>query len=323
MLGDVEATIAAFCDHLEHEVRASPSTRRAYAGDVAAFAEDVALRRQRPARVSDLNVREIRAYLGRLHDHCAASTIGRKLSSLRRFGDFCRERGLLADNPVTLVQRPKARRKLPVALPVEDVTQLIEHGPASAGGASSTSRTRASATSIRDRAMLELLYGSGLRVSECVGLDFDHLREEEGRTIVRVVAGKGNKDRLVPLGRTGTEALAAWLRLREHFVTPRSPAAAVFLGVRGGRINVRTLRGLVYARCEQGGVRAKIGPHGLRHSFATHLLESGCDLRSIQAMLGHASLSTTQKYTHLTMGQLVDVYERSHPRARRPGAGDD
>ncbi len=305
----MQDVIAAFDAHLEHEVRAAANTRRAYLRDVTGFFEDVATRRDRSATLGDLNVREIRTYLAAMHARCSASTVGRKLSSLRRFGDFCRERGHLADNPVALVQRPKARRELPVSLPVEDVTVLIE-GPGR--------RAPDSALGRRDAALLELLYGSGLRVSECAGLDLDHLREDDGRWFVRVVAGKGDKDRLVPLGRRAVEAMQAWLARRDELLTPRSPTQAVFLGSRGGRINVRSIRNLVYDRSCGAGVRARIGPHGLRHSFATHLLESGCDLRSIQAMLGHASLSTTQKYTHLSMGKLVDVYEHSHPRARRP-----
>lgn len=299
--------IEAFVEHLEHEVRASPRTIRAYAGDLRAFADGLESRRGRAPRVTDLNVREIRSYLGELHGRCAASTVSRKLSALRRFGDFCRERGWLEDNPVALVARPKGRKVLPVALPVEDVTSMIERGDAA---------SRSGVVRLRDRAMLELLYGSGLRVSECANLELEHLRREGPRLIVRVVAGKGDKDRIVPLGRRGTEALDAYLAQRDALVGPDSPSSAVFLGVRGRRIHPRSIRDMVYKRCTASGARAQIGPHGLRHSFATHLLESGCDLRSIQSMLGHASLSTTQKYTHLTMGKLVDVYEAAHPRAK-------
>lgn len=310
--------IEAFVEHLEHEVRASPRTVRAYHSDLTAFADAVAARRDRAPRVRDLGVREIRAYLGELHGVRAPSTVSRKLSALRRFGDFCRERGWLADNPVTMVSRPRGRKVLPVALPVEDVTAMIERGDAA---------SRPGVVRLRDRAILELLYGSGLRVAECSGFDLEHLRREGVRLIIRVVAGKGDKDRIVPLGSRGTEALDAYLARRDELLAVDSPAEALFLGVRGRRIHPRTIRAMVYRRCTAAGARAKVGPHGLRHSFATHLLESGCDLRSIQSMLGHASLSTTQKYTHLTMGKLVDVYESAHPRARaqsssRGGAGE-
>ncbi|MCA9687245.1 MAG: tyrosine-type recombinase/integrase, partial [Myxococcales bacterium] len=150
--------------------------------------------------------------------------------------------------------------------------------------------------------------------------DRDDLRWEGERLTIRVRAGKGNKDRLVPLGRPGAEALQAWLEHRAELATARSPSQALFLGARGGRLSVRSARDLVYRRCRQSGARAVVGPHGLRHSFATHLLQSGCDLRSIQAMLGHASLSTTQRYTHLDMGRLFELYEQAHPRANLPQA---
>src|SRR5690606_14590698 len=169
----------------------------------------------------------------------------------------------------------------------------------------------------RDRAVLEVLYGAGLRVSECVALDRSHLRWEGDRLLVRVVRGKGGKDRVVPLGRPAARALREYLEVRPRLLQPRSPAEAVFLGNRGGRLSDRQVRYLVERRSTVEA-RARISPHGLRHSFATHLLESGCDLRAIQSMLGHASLSTTQRYTHLTLGKLIDVYEQAHPRARMP-----
>src|SRR5690606_14528987 len=162
--------------------------------------------------------------------------------------------------------------------------------------------------------ILEVLYGAGLRVGECVALDLDHLRWDRDELTIRVVAGKGNKDREVPLGAPGAAALRAYLAVRELLLAPahrRSQEAcptgqkrikaeqALFLGQRGRRLGDRSVRALVYRRCLATGARARVGPHGLRHSFATHLLEGGCDLRSIQAMLGHASLSTTQRYTHL------------------------
>jgi integrase/recombinase XerC len=256
--------------------------------------------------VTDLDVREVRAHLAELHGKLAASSIGRKLSALRTFAEFCRREGLLEENAVALIRRPKVGRKLPVALPVEDVTALIE------------SDQRTGAVGSRDRALLEVLYGAGLRVSEVVALDIDDLRTEGDRLTVRVRSGKGGKQRVVPLGRKAAEALKDWLAAREQLATPKSPADALFLGTRGARLTARVARELVYRRCEQTGARAVIGPHGLRHSFATHLLQSGCDLRTIQALLGHASLSTTQRYTHLDMGRLIDLYEQAHPRANLP-----
>jgi integrase/recombinase XerC len=306
----VRDALDGFLRYLETEIRASKHTLRAYRRDVEAFADAVEQRRGRAPRVRDLNLREVRAHLAGLHDTHAASTIGRKLSALRSFADYCRDRGLIRDNEVALVRRPKERRKLPTALPVEDVGQLID-GPA-----------RDTAARVRDRAVLEVLYGGGLRVSECVGLDLEDLRFSGDTLTLRIRSGKGNKDREVPLGGSAVRALREWLDRREELVRPGSPGRAVFLGVRGGRFSARTVRHMLRRRCLQTGARATIGPHGLRHSFATHLLESGCDLRSIQMMLGHASLSTTQRYTHLDMGRLMDVYEQVHPRARAPGAPD-
>ncbi|MFV8756796.1 tyrosine recombinase XerC [Nannocystaceae bacterium ST9] len=301
--------LARFLVHLETERRLSPNTRRAYARDIEDFAAGIERRRDRPAKVRDLNVREVRAALAELHGDKKASTIGRKLSALRTFGEFCRREGLLEENEVALIRRPKLGRKLPIALPVEDLSAMID-GP-----------QREGAIGLRDKALLEVLYGAGLRVSEAVGLDVDHLRWEGSRLMVRVVGGKGGKDRVVPLGTRAAKALREWLEVRDDIASPRSPSNAIFLGARGGRLATRVAREVVYRRCQSTGARAVVGPHGLRHSFATHLLQSGCDLRTIQSMLGHASLSTTQRYTHLDMGRLFELYEHSHPRASLAGSG--
>lgn len=298
--------ICEFLEHLEHEVRASPHTVAAYRRDLEAFTDAVEARRGRSSRVQDLNVREVRSHLAELHGVRAPATVARKLSALRTFGEYLRRGGVLAENEVALIARPKRRAKLPVALPVEDVGQLID------------APQRAGVRGLRDRAVLEVLYGAGLRVSECAHLDLDHLQWEGQALRVRVVRGKGGKDRVVPLGRPAAEALRAYLSRRGELMKPRSPAEALFLADRGGRMGVRSIRNLVYRRCAETGAASRIAPHGLRHSFATHLLESGCDLRTIQGLLGHASLSTTQRYTHLGMGKLIDVYERAHPRARKP-----
>jgi integrase/recombinase XerC len=303
-LGFVRAGLERFVEHLESEVRASKHTVRAYKGDVEAFVAAVERRHDRAAEVGDLNVREVRMYLATLHGKRATSTIGRKLSSLRSFGEFLRREGDLPENEISLIGRPKRGRRLPVALPVEDANQVVDgrHLPGARG--------------LRDRALLEVLYGAGLRVSEAVGLDLDHLRWQGDRADIRVVHGKGGKERIVPLGRRGSKALRDYIDARPTLLQARSPRDALFLSVRGRRLGVRSARHVVYRRCLERGARARVGPHGLRHSFATHLLESGCDLRSIQTMLGHASLSTTQAYTHLSMGRLMDVYERAHPRAK-------
>lgn len=302
--------IESFEDQLTNRDRLSAHTVRGYLSDVRAFVDGVEARREREAKPEDLNVREIRAHLAEQHGGHAASSLGRMLSGLRRFGEFLRLAGIVEENQVLLVARPRVRQTLPVALPVEDVGTMIDRPPLPA---EPVARARA----LRDRAVLEVLYGAGLRVSELVALDMDDLRRDGEGLLLRVRSGKGGKDRIVPLGRTGTQAIAAYRGARDSLVRPKTPPEALFLGNRGGRLPVRSARNLVYRASDAPGVRTRVGPHGLRHSFATHLLESGCDLRSIQDMLGHASLSTTQRYTHLGMGQLVDLYERAHPRAQR------
>ncbi len=305
------AAIDAYLEHLRTEVRASPHTQRAYAGDLRAFAEAVEQRRDRPAELGDLGVREVRGHLADLHGHVASTTVARKLSALRSFAEFLHRRGDIEENQVVLVSSPKRRSALPVALPVEDVGPMID------------APQRPGPRGLRDRAVLEILYGAGLRVSECSGLDLEDLETDRDAMRVRVVRGKGGKERLVPVGRRAAQAARAYLDVRAALLRPRSPPRALFLGDRGGRLGARSIRALVYQRCQQTGARARIGPHGLRHSFATHLLESGADLRTIQSMLGHASLSTTQRYTHLSLGKLVDVYEAAHPRARHTAADDE
>ncbi len=297
--------IERFLEHLRAEVRASKHTLRAYRGDLTAFATSVEDRRDGEPELRDLTARNVRAHLAELHKKTASSTMARKLSALRSFGEFLLRRGEVEENQVALVSSPKRRHKLPVALPVEDVGDMIDkpHRLGSHGA--------------RDRAILEVLYGAGLRVSECSQLDIGDIELRDEHPKVRVVRGKGGKERLVPLGRRACEALRIYLNLRPGLARPKSPVHALFLGDRGGRMGARSIRALVYRRCEQTGARARIGPHGLRHSFATHLLESGADLRTIQSMLGHASLSTTQRYTHLSLGKLLDVYESAHPRAKK------
>jgi site-specific recombinase XerD len=302
----MRVALERFLQHLQSERRLAANTAIAYARDIEAFASSIEKRRGRAPRVGDLDVREVRAHLAELHGELAASSIGRKLSALRTFAEFCRREQLLEENAVALIRRPKVGRKLPVALPVEDIGTLID------------APQRPGAIGLRDRALLEVLYGAGLRVSEAVALDLEDLRQDGEKLTVRVRSGKGGKQRLVPLGRKAAVALAEWLAVRSELLRPKSPVAAVFLGHRGARLSARVARELVYRRCEETGARAVVGPHGLRHSFATHLLQSGCDLRTIQSLLGHASLSTTQRYTHLDMGRLIDLYEQAHPRAKLP-----
>ena len=320
----MRAAIDRFLVHLASERRLSPHTVRAYRRDLEDFLARITARRGREPRPNDLNLREIRSDLADLFGAVQASTLARKLSALRSLGEFMRQEGSVADNEAKLVRRPRQRPRLPVALPVEDIGPMIDgegHAPGPLG--------------LRDRALLEVLYGAGLRVSECAALDLDHLVWSGADLTLRVVEGKGGKDRIVPLGSAGAAALRAWLAVRSGLLAADAEMSAktgtkgqtkrgggpVFVGRRGARISTRTIRELVYRRCLATGARTRVGPHGLRHSFATHLLESGCDLRSIQRMLGHASLSTTQRYTHLDLGHLTDIYEKAHPRAQAADAG--
>ncbi|MEE9385926.1 MAG: tyrosine recombinase XerC [Nannocystaceae bacterium] len=293
----------AFLDHLRFEVRASPHSIRAYQRDIDQLITRLEASLGATPRVHDLSLRSVRSHLAQFHATHAASTLARKLSALRSFGEFCRERGWLEENEVALVRQPKQARALPTVLSVEEVGALLD------------SVLCEGVTGLRDRAVLEVLYGSGLRVGECMGLDLDHVRLDGSASHLRVVAGKGDKDRIVPVGRRASAALRSYLARRDELVRASGEQFALFLGRRGGRLSPRTVRRFLAERCLAAGVRSVIGPHGLRHSFATHLLESGCDLRAIQSLLGHESLGTTQRYTHLEVGRLVEVYEAAHPRS--------
>jgi len=301
-----------FLDRMERGAGRSKHTIRGYRRDVEAFIDGLEERHGRPATPQDLQVREVRAHLADLYPDHAPSSLARALSAIRSFGEFMRAEGIIADNPATLVRRPKQSQLLPTALPVEDITAIIDGPPALADDPLGR----------RDRALLEVLYGSGLRVSEAVSLDLEDLRWEGGELTLRVREGKGGKDRVVPLGSRGAKAIEDYMRVRER-LRPKADPQALFLSRRGGRLGDRSARELVYQRCLATGARARIGPHGLRHSFATHLLESGCDLRTIQKLLGHTSLSTTQRYTHLDIGRISAIYDKAHPRATLPKKSAD
>nr|WP_276599960.1 tyrosine-type recombinase/integrase [Nannocystis sp. ILAH1] len=293
--------IERFLEFITCVRRLSPHTARAYSGDLHGFANGVERRHGRPAALSDLTRAEVRAHLAERFNEMAASTAARTISALRSFGDFLRESGELGDNEVMLVRRPKLPERLPLVLGEHDLENMIE-GPGHAQGA----------RGLRDRAVLEVLYGAGLRVAECVALNVDDLRWDGDELNIRVVRGKGDKDRIVPIGALGAAALQRYLEVRRQLLNAQ--ASPLFLGRNGTRLSDRTVRELVYRRCKAVGAKVRVGPHGIRHSFATHLLLRGCDLRSIQEMLGHASLSSTQRYTKLDLGWIAAEYYRAHPR---------
>jgi integrase/recombinase XerC len=258
----------------------------------------------------------IRGFLARLHGaHLAKSSVGRKLATLRSFFRFLCRQGRLRANPAKLVQGPRLPVRTTPHLSVDEAFQLMA-SPRNAEGEESPRRDAESLT-LRDRAILEVFYAAGLRIGELVGLNLPDVDLHEGLARVR---GKGRKERIVPVGRPAREALRAYLDVRDefHLRAAKAPkdSEAVFLNHRGSRITDRSVSRIVLRHLMASGLGKKITPHGLRHSFATHLLNAGADLRAIQELLGHAQLRTTQRYTHVGLDKVLEVYDRAHPRAR-------
>jgi integrase/recombinase XerC len=294
---------AAYRRHLEFERGLSAATLRAYDSDVASLLEHC---RRLKRRVTDIDLAALRSWLARLSTTGTARTsLARKAAAARSFTAWAHRTGLIATDPGTRLQAPRAHRALPPILRVDQAATLLE--TAEPAG---TELERA--VLLRDQAVLELLYASGVRVSELVGLDLDDI--DRRRRVLRVL-GKGNKERTVPYGRPADLALAAYLEAGRPQLAVGVERAAVFLGLRGGRLDQRAVRSLVHRRLEKVDGAPDLGPHGLRHSAATHLLEGGADLRTVQEILGHASLGTTQIYTHVSAERLRSVFRQAHPRA--------
>ena len=291
--------IAAFCAYLETERNVSPHTLAAYGRDLKQLAEFVGREKGEGAQARDVDHLLLRRYLALLGKRARKSSIGRKLAAIRTFFRFLLRRGIIAKNPAELIATPKREQRLPFHLDIDQATTLVE--------APADDQRHA----LRDRAILELLYSSGLRVSELTGLDIGDLDLAGG--MVRVL-GKGGKERIVPVGSRAVEAIRAYLILRGEL----AGSDALFLNTRGERINRRSVARIVDAHVLRIAAFKRISPHILRHTFATHLLEGGADLRAIQELLGHASLSTTQKYTHVGIDRLMEVYDKAHPKARTP-----
>ena len=289
----MDAAVGSFLEYQAVERGASPHTLRCYTADLTEFSRFLAASSIAGWDAADTRV--VRAYLAWLHKRkLAKATIARKLAAVRSCFRFLGRRGAMEANPARQVRGPRLGRRLPSFLPVDETAVLLhpEADPSVAGA--------------RDRALLELLYASGLRVAEGCGLDVDDL--DEGRRTVRVL-GKGGKERVVPVGESALEALAAYLALRGR---RRGP---LFLNARGGRLTTRSALRIVRARARRAGIVQRVTPHTLRHSFATHMLGAGADLRLIQELLGHSRLSTTQRYTHVSPEHLMRVYDAAHPRA--------
>jgi len=302
--------VARFAAFLATERRAAPHTRRAYLGDLGQYAAFMA---EAGAPLVPSSPALVRAFLARAAGGAGPVSLGRKLSALRTFYRFLVREGLAEANPARALKAPRRPRRLPDVLPEAEVAALLE-APAAADPLVS-----------RDRAMLELLYGSGLRVAELVGLDLSSV--DLPARLVRVL-GKRSKERIVPFGGPAAEALARWLESgrpalasgRTGARTGAHPGArslpALFLNRDGGRISVRSVARRLDRWAIAAGLPRHVHPHVLRHCFATHLLGNGADLRGIQELLGHASLSTTQRYTHLDWKRLAAVYDAAHPRAK-------
>ena len=285
--------VGEFLRYLDHERGVSHHTLRSYAADLAQF--EAFLAREKLGGLARADARAIRGWLASLHERkLARSSVARKLASVRSCLKYLARRGVVELNAARQVRSPKLPQRLPSFLPKDESKNLLD---------SPVERTEAG---LRDRALLELLYATGLRVAECCGLDLDDLDRQQGS--VRVM-GKGGKERVVPAGDVALQALDAWLTVRGE---GRGP---LFTNPRGGRLSTRGVHRIVKSRARAAGIERRVTPHTFRHSFATHMLGEGADLRLIQELLGHSRLSTTQRYTHVSAEHLMKVYDRAHPRA--------
>jgi integrase/recombinase XerC len=286
--------VEAFATHLRVERHASPHTLRAYLADIRDFFATTG-----PRGLVGVGADTVRHWLRTVDGTAERTSIARRLAAVRAFFRFCTRTKRITHDPTLGILTPKVRRSLPTHLSLDDVDRLlaVAHGDSLLG--------------LRDRAMLELLYSSGLRVSELTGLDWERLDSESAS--VRVL-GKGRKERVVPVGRPALRALASYRAacVAAGLATSHGP---VFRNYAGGRLSARSVARLMARYVTASASPAKATPHALRHTFATHLLGAGADLRAIQELLGHASLSTTQRYTHVDLRRLMDTYDRAHPRA--------
>lgn len=296
----MHAAVSAFLEHLRSERQVSPHTLRSYGDDLARFCEYLeGLGGTGPSvEPSQVDGKRLRAYSAWMSSQgFAPSTVARRLASLRTFFRHQRRQGEVEGDPTAQLRNPKQPRRLPRPLPLDEIVKLLEAIPIDRP------------LGVRDRALFEVAYGGGLRVSELVGLDVSDLDLEGGLARAR---GKGRRERLCPLGPEAVTWLSRWLPLRR----PCGPEVrAVFLNRYGSRLSTRSVDRLFQSYSRRFGIDASASPHSLRHSFATHLLDRGADLRSVQELLGHRRLTTTQIYTHVTQERTLDVYQEAHPRA--------
>ncbi|QOC23645.1 tyrosine recombinase XerC [Wenzhouxiangella sp. AB-CW3] len=296
----LQAAISAFLQHAAHEAGLGNATLDAYRRDLARFGQWCD--GQKKSNPAAIDVHDIRAFAASEHRRgLSPRSIQRRLSALRRFFRFLRRESVISDDPTRGVRAPKARRRLPEVLDVDQVLALLD-----IPGDDDLAQ--------RDRAMLELFYASGLRVSELATLTWDRLDMNEG--LVRVL-GKGQRERMVPVGRHALKALKQWRNTHAAVAGIEQPR--IFTSLKGRPLGVRAIQKRVAYWSDRQGLDQRVHPHQLRHSFASHILESSGDLRAVQELLGHANLSTTQIYTHLDFQHLAKVYDQTHPRAKKKG----
>jgi len=337
----LKEAIAKFLEYLHSVKNSSPHTVSNYGNDLEQFLTYLAPPGLEPPALKDITHNTIREFIGYLHDQGLQKTsVARKLASLRSFFKYCLREGHLQDSPARLVPTPKLPKRVPSVLSAEEMNgfldQLAEMPAAVGSGLPASRRKRAAGVVVnprrkprdeslllrRDRAIIELLYAAGLRVSELTGLNLADMDQQE--RILRV-RGKGNKERIVPYGSKAQEALEKYAPVREQLLQAAGTSArdahnapgsgAVFLNYAGRRLTQRSVGRLVKKYVRLVNINWDLHPHSLRHAFATHLLADGADLRAIQELLGHQSLSTTQKYTHASIRQLMDIYDKAHPHA--------
>lgn len=296
--------IREYLDYLTDQKHASPETVRAYGSDLAIFRAYIETNMPEltasPGKIDAVAIRGFVAGLSR--SGLERSSIARRLSAVRSMLRHAVRQGYLPTNPAESISAPKLPKKLPRDMTVDEVFALLDR---------IAGREPAD---IRDRAILEFLYATGLRVGELVSLDLHDIDLAAG--VVRVM-GKGRKERMVPFGSKAREAVRAWMKVTKDRREKAGDPEALFLNLRGGRLTDRSVRRILNRRITDAALHLKVSPHTIRHSFATHLLGAGADLRAIQELLGHASLSTTQRYTHVTPDSLMKVYDKAHPRAMR------
>ena len=302
----MNSLIEDFEKYLKFEKNASKLTQRSYLHDAREFVKYL---EQKKRELHSVKLSHLRAYLGHIYSDKESSTMARKLSALKSFFKFLKRENLIKENHAELLSIPKKRQKLPSFLNIDEIYALLN------------SPNLETTQGMRDKSILELFYATGMRLSELVALDLKSFEKDFSRV---KVLGKRNKERFIPVGKTAVQALKAYLNVRKKPTTVvPAPAGiqfspeAFFLSQQGKRLSSRQVARIVDKYIMKASLNRKISPHSLRHTFATHLLENGADLRAIQELLGHVNLSTTQRYTHLSVDKLMEVYDKTHPRSHQ------